>query len=67
MEGCLAHSRSGRNGPRSRKIKITIGWEVSKETKKEENLGGNASRGYNIALELGIFFGSLGSSWGLRI
>lgn len=37
-------------------MKITTGWlEVCTETKREENLGGNASHDYNIALELGIF------------
>ena len=33
----------------------TVGREVCKETKREENLGGNASHNYNIAQELGIF------------
>ena len=54
--GLWAHRRSRRNGGHSRKLKITtVGREVCKETKREENLGGNASHNYNIALELGIF------------
>ena len=52
----LGISRAQKEWRSPRKMKITTGWlEVCTETKREENLGGNASHDYNIALELGIF------------